>query len=86
MGAADVAIGVGDFEEAMLAIAPTLCGFVSLACRISASSVSDLRMACPEGLLAHFGKDAKLEPVVSHINQEILAARVGTRGHASTTS
>jgi CRP-like cAMP-binding protein len=29
-------------------------------------------------LLARFGKDAKLEPVMPHINQEILAARVGT--------
>jgi hypothetical protein len=28
--------------------------------------------------LAHFGKDGKLDPVIPHVNQEILAARVGT--------
>jgi CRP-like cAMP-binding protein len=39
---------------------------------------SEKRLARVLLLLAHFGKDAKLEPVVSHINQEILAARVGT--------
>jgi CRP/FNR family transcriptional regulator, cyclic AMP receptor protein len=39
---------------------------------------SEKRLARVLLLLAHFGKDAKLEPVVPHINQEILAARVGT--------
>jgi CRP/FNR family transcriptional regulator, cyclic AMP receptor protein len=29
-------------------------------------------------LLANFGKDGKLEPVISPISQELLAARVGT--------
>jgi CRP/FNR family transcriptional regulator, cyclic AMP receptor protein len=38
---------------------------------------SEKRLARVLLLLAHFGKDAKLEPVVPHINQEILAARVG---------
>jgi CRP-like cAMP-binding protein len=37
---------------------------------------SEKRLARVLLLLAHFGKDAKLEPVVPHINQEILAARV----------
>jgi len=32
--------------------------------------------------LAHFGKDGKMEPVLPKINQETLAARVGTtRSH-----
>ena len=39
---------------------------------------SEKRLARVLLLLAHFGKDAKLEPVIPHINQEILAARVGT--------
>jgi CRP/FNR family transcriptional regulator, cyclic AMP receptor protein len=39
---------------------------------------SEKRLARVLLLLAHFGKDAKLEPVVPHINQEVLAARVGT--------
>jgi CRP/FNR family cyclic AMP-dependent transcriptional regulator len=39
---------------------------------------SEKRLARVLLLLAHFGKDAKLEPVMPHINQEILAARVGT--------
>jgi hypothetical protein len=29
-------------------------------------------------LLAYFGKDATMEPVIPNISQEILAARVGT--------
>jgi CRP-like cAMP-binding protein len=29
-------------------------------------------------LLAHFGKEGTMEPVLPHINQELLAARVGT--------
>jgi len=39
---------------------------------------SEKRLARVLLLLAHFGKDAKLETVIPHINQEILAARVGT--------
>jgi len=39
---------------------------------------SEKRLARVLLLLAHFGKDATLEPVVPHISQEILAARVGT--------
>jgi CRP-like cAMP-binding protein len=39
---------------------------------------SEKRLARVLLLLAHFGKDMKLEPVIPHINQEILAARVGT--------
>jgi CRP/FNR family transcriptional regulator, cyclic AMP receptor protein len=39
---------------------------------------SEKRLARVLLLLAHFGKDAKLEPIVPHINQEVLAARVGT--------
>jgi CRP/FNR family transcriptional regulator, cyclic AMP receptor protein len=39
---------------------------------------SEKRLARVLLLLAHFGKDVKLEPVIPHINQEILAARVGT--------
>jgi CRP-like cAMP-binding protein len=39
---------------------------------------SEKRLARVLLLLAHFGKDAKLEPIVPQINQEILAARVGT--------
>jgi CRP/FNR family transcriptional regulator, cyclic AMP receptor protein len=39
---------------------------------------SEKRLARVLLLLAHFGKDAKLEPIIPSINQEILAARVGT--------
>jgi CRP-like cAMP-binding protein len=39
---------------------------------------SEKRLARVLLLLAHFGKDGKLDPVIPHINQEILAARVGT--------
>ena len=39
---------------------------------------SEKRLARVLLLLAHFGKDAKMEPVMAHINQEVLAARVGT--------
>jgi CRP/FNR family transcriptional regulator, cyclic AMP receptor protein len=39
---------------------------------------SEKRLARVLLLLAHFGKDAKLETVIPHINQEIMAARVGT--------
>jgi CRP/FNR family transcriptional regulator, cyclic AMP receptor protein len=39
---------------------------------------SEKRLARVLLLLAHFGKDMKLEPVIPPINQEILAARVGT--------
>lgn len=39
---------------------------------------SEKRLARVLLLLAQFGKDGKMEPVMPHINQEILAARVGT--------
>ena len=39
---------------------------------------SEKRLARTLLLLANFGKDGKLEPVIPQINQEILAARVGT--------
>ena len=39
---------------------------------------SEKRLARVLLLLANFGKDGKLEPVVPQINQEMLAARVGT--------
>lgn len=39
---------------------------------------SEKRLARVLMLLAHFGKDGKMEPVIPKINQEILAARVGT--------
>ena len=39
---------------------------------------SEKRLARVLLLLAHFGKDGKLDPVIPHINQELLAARVGT--------
>jgi CRP/FNR family transcriptional regulator, cyclic AMP receptor protein len=39
---------------------------------------SEKRLARVLMLLAGFGKDGKMEPVIPHINQEILAARVGT--------
>ena len=39
---------------------------------------SEKRLARVLLLLAHFGKDGMMEPVIPHINQEILAARVGT--------
>jgi CRP-like cAMP-binding protein len=39
---------------------------------------SEKRLARVLLLLAHFGKDGKLDLVIPHINQEILAARVGT--------
>ena len=39
---------------------------------------SEKRLARVLLLLANFGKDGKLETVIPPINQEILAARVGT--------
>lgn len=39
---------------------------------------SEKRLARVLLLLANFGKDGKMEPVIPKINQEILAARVGT--------
>jgi len=39
---------------------------------------SEKRLARVLLLLANFGKDAKLETVIAPINQEILAAKVGT--------
>ena len=39
---------------------------------------SEKRLARLLLLLAHFGKDGKMEPVIPQINQEVLAARVGT--------
>lgn len=39
---------------------------------------SEKRLARVLMLLAHFGKDGKMEPVIPQINQDILAARVGT--------
>src|SRR6202011_6170766 len=39
---------------------------------------SEQRLARLLLLLANFGKDGKLEPVIPKISQEILAARVGT--------
>ena len=39
---------------------------------------SEKRLARVLLLLANFGKDGKLEPVIPQINQDILAARVGT--------
>jgi CRP-like cAMP-binding protein len=39
---------------------------------------SEKRLARILLLLAHFGKDGKMETVIPQINQEILAARVGT--------
>jgi CRP/FNR family transcriptional regulator, cyclic AMP receptor protein len=39
---------------------------------------SEKRLARVLLLLAHFGKDGKLDPVIPHINRDILAARVGT--------
>ena len=39
---------------------------------------SEKRLARVLLLLAHFGKDGKMETVIPKINQEILAARVGT--------
>ena len=39
---------------------------------------SEKRLARVLLLLAHFGKDGKMETVIPQINQEILAARVGT--------
>ncbi len=39
---------------------------------------SEKRLARVLLLLAHFGKDGRMEPVIPQINQEILAARVGT--------
>jgi CRP-like cAMP-binding protein len=39
---------------------------------------SEKRLARVLLLLANFGKDGKLEPVIPQINQEVLAARVGT--------
>ena len=39
---------------------------------------SEKRLARVLLLLAHFGKDGKMEPVIPNVNQETLAARVGT--------
>jgi hypothetical protein len=39
---------------------------------------SEKRLARVLLLLAHFGKDGKMETVIPKINQDILAARVGT--------
>ena len=39
---------------------------------------SERRLARLLLLLANFGKDAKMEPVIAHISQDALAARVGT--------
>jgi CRP-like cAMP-binding protein len=39
---------------------------------------SEKRLARVLLMLANFGKDAKLETVIAPINQEILAAKVGT--------
>ena len=39
---------------------------------------SEKRLARALLLLAHFGKNGKMEPVIPQINQEVLAARVGT--------
>jgi CRP-like cAMP-binding protein len=39
---------------------------------------SEKRLARILLLLAHFGKDGRMEPIIPRINQEILAARVGT--------
>jgi CRP-like cAMP-binding protein len=39
---------------------------------------SEKRLARVLLLLAHLGKDGKMEPVIPQVNQEVLAARVGT--------
>ena len=39
---------------------------------------SEKRLARVLLLLAHFGKDGKMEPVIPKISQDLLAARVGT--------
>jgi CRP-like cAMP-binding protein len=39
---------------------------------------SEKRLARLLLLLAHFGKEGKLEPVIPKIGQDVLAARVGT--------
>ena len=39
---------------------------------------SEKRLARVLLLLANYGKDGKMEPVIPHINQDLLAARVGT--------
>ena len=39
---------------------------------------SEKRLARVLLLLAHFGKDGKMEPVIPNVNQETLAERVGT--------
>ncbi|HVI89157.1 MAG TPA: Crp/Fnr family transcriptional regulator [Dongiaceae bacterium] len=39
---------------------------------------SEKRLARVLLLLAHFGKDGKMEPIIPQINQETLASRVGT--------
>ena len=39
---------------------------------------SEKRLARVLLLLAHFGKGGKMEPIIPQINQETLAARVGT--------
>jgi CRP-like cAMP-binding protein len=39
---------------------------------------SEKRLARVLLLLAHFGKDGKMEPVLPKISQDLLAARVGT--------
>jgi CRP-like cAMP-binding protein len=39
---------------------------------------SEKRLARVLLLLAHFGKDGTMEPIIPNISQELLAARVGT--------
>ena len=39
---------------------------------------SEKRLARVLLMLANYGKDGKMEPVIPHINQDLLAARVGT--------
>jgi len=39
---------------------------------------SEKRLARVLLLLAHFGKDGKMEPVIPNVSQDLLAARVGT--------
>jgi CRP-like cAMP-binding protein len=39
---------------------------------------SEKRLARVLLMLAHFGKDGKMEPVIPNISQDLLAARVGT--------
>lgn len=57
---------------------------LSRAVRVEADLVDQLfnssekRLARVLLLLANYGKDGKMEPVIPHINQDMLAARVGT--------